>query len=364
MGVPAPAIKHSNWRFLLRQLTSDSRYRALASLSSRQLEMALAMPVAVARWIALFHPELKDLPQLNIVIAGAEVGFDAVDEGRWYQMIPTLLGASAQTVKVTLVGPHLNKSTRTGAPPVVRPWAVSASAARAWAPADKFVGTLGEYATQHGLANMHMVVLSHPGMDTHAGDWLAPGELEAPLKAGIPVAMLEYAAAELEQESWIFDLYGYSVLPQFDQNPFALEDEDAVLPSATAAILSEIGPYVPPPEFRPDPAREALHSEYVAWTQDMYREGYLVGDHDRGQLLDVPNLGEVVRVPAEFLVRIETGDVYVERENGELLRVTDLSVPAAMLKEFPDTTPLPFDRSLWVMRVAKYLENALQAESE
>lgn len=364
MGVPSPVTKHSNWRFLLRQLTSDTRYRALSALSSRQLETALAMPVAVARWIALFHPELKDLAQLNIVIAGAEVGFDAVDEGRWYQMIPALVGAPAQNVKVTLVGPHLNKSTRTGAPPVVRPWTVNANVVRTWAPADKFVGSLGEYATQRGLANTHLVVLSHPGLDTHAGDWLAPGELAAPLNAGVPVALFEYAAAELEEESWLFDLYGYSVLPQFEQNPFALKDEEAVLPSATAAILSEIGPYVPPPEFRPDPAREALHEEYIAWTQEMYQERYLVGDHDRGQLVDVPNLGEVVRVPAEFFVHIKTGDVYVERENGELLRATELSVPAAMLKDFPLSTRLPFDRSLWVMRVAKYLGNAVTALPE
>ena len=359
MGGPSPVTKHSNWRFLLRHLTSDSRYRALSSLSARQLEMALVMPAAIARWIALFHPELQDLPQLNILVAGAEVGPDCVDEGRWYQLIPALLGAPAQTVKVTLAGPHLNKSTRTGAPPVVPALKVSPNTVSTWTPAEKFVGTLGQYATQHGLANVHLVVLSHPGMDSHAGQWLAPGELEAPLNAGIPVAMLEYAAAELEEESWLFDLYGYSVLPHFDQNPFALKDEDAVLPSAVGAILSEIGPYVPPPEFRPDPAREALHSEYVAWAQELYQGRYLVNDGDRGQLIDVPNLGEVVRVPREFFVHMATGDVYVEGENGELLRATELSMPDDIRKEFPLDTRLPFERTLWVMRAAKYLEAAL-----
>ena len=350
-----PVTKHSSWRYLLRELTGKPQYRALASLTAQSLEMGLAMPATIARWIALFQPKLREQASLHVIVAGAEWGPDCVDEGRWYQMIPVLLGVPDMAVKVTLVGPNCNISTRAGAPPGLKPLSASASASKGWQPAAKFVGTLGDFVRYAGLTNVSLVLLSHPGLDTHAGRWLGAGELDAVLGTGVPVGLLHYSEAELEHESYIIDTYGYSLLPHFDRNPFALQTPGASLDSAQGAILSEMSAYLPADTFRPDPSRELLLADYELWTRTLNGEGYLVMDNERGGIANVPGLGEVVLVPKHLGIHLATGQAYVEQDNGRLALAQGLILPAEILREYPRKPRLPFERALWVMKASQHL---------
>lgn len=361
--VPSPTLMHSSWRHLLREITNHSQFRALSSNASSQLELALVMPAAIARWIERFRPELKSRQSLHIVVAGAEWGPDCVDDGRWYQMLPTLLGRPELAVKVTLVGPNIGATTRPGAPPThMLPVAsVSPSYTKKWAPAETFCGTLGQYLRERGTAGLDLAILSHPGFELHADQWLKTDEVGAVLTAKIPVGVFCYDIAEYEHEAWILNEHGYAVKGEPDRNPFRVDEPEAQVPSATCDMLWELESQVPASDAGPSAASIERLRAFAQWSGALVHHGYIPDDNERGQVLVVPGLGEMVAIPVHLWVSLATGAIFADQA-GELQALRAEPLPAEILAKFPRTSPFQFDRTLWVSEVSGYLRTVLDAE--
>ncbi|MDP3350809.1 MAG: hypothetical protein Q8S92_17595 [Hydrogenophaga sp.] len=102
----APVTRHKKPHYLLRELLSRSESSTLRGLSQELLGSLITAPASLARWIHSFHPELCKRPALHIVLMGV-AGMDGVDSGRWYSLLPWLLGNESLKVRVTLVGYEL-----------------------------------------------------------------------------------------------------------------------------------------------------------------------------------------------------------------------------------------------------------------
>jgi len=102
----SPILAAGDWGGLLETLSRSPDGAALAEASRSVAMGVLAAPAAVARWIAERAPGLMERSPLRLLIVGAE-RLDAVDRGRWYHLIPALLGVEGR-VDVTLVGERLH----------------------------------------------------------------------------------------------------------------------------------------------------------------------------------------------------------------------------------------------------------------
>lgn len=68
------------------------------------IQEILAGPALVAYWITRFAPSLVDRPELHLtVVSAVPDSFEATDRGRWYSLLPVLLGAPGLRVHVTVV---------------------------------------------------------------------------------------------------------------------------------------------------------------------------------------------------------------------------------------------------------------------
>ena len=105
--VPKPMIAEcTSWDELLGALLGQAPRVLSARIPHKVAQGVLAAPAAIARWIIECSPELVRRDVLEIMIVGAE-RLDAVDQGRWYQLIPLLVGAN-MLIRVTLVGDRLD----------------------------------------------------------------------------------------------------------------------------------------------------------------------------------------------------------------------------------------------------------------
>jgi len=357
----APIMRHSDWRFLLRDLKNRADFRSISSLTVGVAQTALAMPATVARWIELFKPALKDKPNLHIVIAGAEWGPDCVDDGRWYQLIPLFLGTEILKVKVTLLGPNCKQTTRIGAPTGQRLKPLSTGSLgwpliRDRAPVEVCEDTIGTYARDKGLFSVDLVVLSHPGFETHAADWLKQDELAVILTAGVPVAALAYDIAEYLHEIWILETFGYVVSNRAEHNPFSLVEEEALLPSAFGDTLWEILSPPPSPNFVPDPNRIAALKEFSLSSMELHAAGYFPRGMQQGTLITLPGLGELVYLLDEYFVAVNKKMLYRRVGGSRYEAIPHIELLPALIKAYPAQTTSLFERAMWAMKVAKSLQ--------
>lgn len=344
--------KHRTWRHLLRALLSQSALRGLNTYGAKDLQKALVIPVAVARWIAQFQPDLMDRPNLHLVIAGAEQGADSIAGGRWYQLIPALLGRPELKVKVSRVGPNaLGSTSAAGAQPTVQnemPWK---GMPEFWAPAPAYPVTIGQFAKEGRLEGVDLVVLPHPGLEFNRDQWLAHDELAAVLVAGIPVALLSYAADEFEMERWAAVAYGYAVAPQAEENPFSVAPDEAVgLPVAIAHTLwrIEAGPAVGTP---PDLKMQHTLSEYLAAADAWVTAGEGELLPEMGRLLDEGD--NLVFIPPVLGASLDTGELYLLEKAGPVRAPVQLS--ADLIAARPTLADLPFARMAWALQVCQAL---------
>jgi hypothetical protein len=73
------------------------------SAASRFLEPLLAGPALVADWVLQRKLPLTGTTLLNIAVVSPASGIEGLDNGRWYSLIPDLLGTPRVQVKVSLV---------------------------------------------------------------------------------------------------------------------------------------------------------------------------------------------------------------------------------------------------------------------
>jgi len=202
---------HADWDSLLVALRAHAP-ETFGDAADSVARAVLAAPCAIAWWIAKRAPELAQRDALSLLIVGAEAT-DAPDQGRWYQLLPTLLGATFET-RVTLVGLELETGFASQlaqrAPPV---------------PAAAFRTGLAAYLSERAHAAPDLAFAFHPGLQKHRG-WLADDGFPQLLTRAVPAVCVAYEADEYEMERWVVESYGYEADPAALTNPFFLDVSD------------------------------------------------------------------------------------------------------------------------------------------
>ena len=212
----SPILAAGDWGGLLETLSRSPDGAALAEASRSVAMGVLAAPAAVARWIAERAPGLMERSPLRLLIVGAE-RLDAVDRGRWYHLIPALLGVEGR-VDVTLVGERLHTDFD--------------SPLRAVAPgeaAQSFVGTLGAFLQVTDAPAPDLAFVFHPGFQKNRG-WLRDRSLSRLIAAGVPVVAVSYGVDEYEMDRWVVECHGFSVAETLLLNPFYVDLGEANVP--------------------------------------------------------------------------------------------------------------------------------------
>ena len=232
---------HADWDSILVALRTHAP-ETFGDATDTVARAVLAAPCAIAWWIAKRAPELARRDVLSLLIVGAEAA-DAPDEGRWYQLLPTLLGSAFET-RVSLVGLELEtgfSSQLVGRAPRV--------------PAASFRMGLAPYLSDPAHRAPDLAFAFHPGLQKHRG-WLAEEGFPQLLARGVPVVCAAYEADEHEMERWIVESYGFRADAVPLVNPFFLDVSDDDTDIRWGRALWRLHS-APPPGAQPDERRLA-----------------------------------------------------------------------------------------------------------
>jgi hypothetical protein len=333
----SPVAACSDWDSLLALLQAQPSGAALTAAPKKLLQAVLAAPVAVALWIAERAPQLARKSPLHVLVVGAEK-LDAVDQGRWYQLLPVLL-ATDLDVRVTLVGDRLD--------------AEACSPVRALAPripARLHEGSLASFLPAQGTGKQDLVFLFHPGFQKHRG-WLGDASLAALVAAGaLPVAVA-YGQDESEVDRWVARCHGYSTHAETLLNPFWLDFSDAESEVHWGRALWQFGGQVPGPGVQVDHVRLAqldqlsrmvMHSIALGNTP-LAPQGTLV-------TLNASNGASrrLIYLFDEYFLDPECSDVLALRAGG-LQRV--FTLPDTALADYPRSNARDLDRAVWAAAI-------------
>jgi hypothetical protein len=329
----APVATCSDWDSLLALLQAHPRGSMLAAAPKKLLQAVLAAPVAVALWIAERAPHLAARCPVHILVVGAEK-LDAVDQGRWYQLLPMLL-ATDLDVRVTLVGDRLD--------------ADASSRLRALAPripARLHAGSIASFLAGQGAAEPHLVFLFHPGFQKHRG-WLSDTSLAALVAAGAPPVAVAYGQDESEVDRWVAQCHGYSTRRETLLNPFALDFSDAHSQLQWGRALWQFADEPPDPGASVDDVRLArldqlsrmvMHSITLG-NAPLAPQGAMVA-------LDASNGArrQLIYIFDQYFLDPGCGGVFALRAGG-LQQVCTL--PATAIADHPGNDASDLERAVW-----------------
>ncbi len=222
----APVLRCTDWPQLVAALADCEGLRGLAAVRAGVAAAVLAAPAAVARSLAVRAPHFAMQAEWSLLIVGAE-SVDAVDEGRWYQAIPAMLGGSGR-VRVTLAGASLDTGFL--------------SAASAQAPAVQATGLRVDLAAAldaTAATTFDVAMVFQPGFQKYH-EWLDARGLARLLAGGTQVFGSSNAEDEYQMERWVLEAHGYRVAEPALQNPFYLELGDAQSSIRWGSVLWQI----------------------------------------------------------------------------------------------------------------------------
>ncbi len=221
----------ASWDALLGALLDHVPGTFIARVPRTVAQGVLAAPAAIARWIVERSPALGRRNVLEVLIVGAEK-LDAVDQGRWYQLIPLLIGADME-VRVTLVGDRLDAGFSSPA---------IADAPRA--AASCYRGSLAQFLTSSAARPYDLVFVFHPGLQKHRA-WLSDASIETVVAAGAPVVLVSYEQDESEIDRWVAECHGFSTTGDVLLNPLFLDLTVGSSVTRWGRALWRLGPAAP-----------------------------------------------------------------------------------------------------------------------
>lgn len=356
-----PASRHGSWRQLLRELTTNPRLRSLKAHKEAFLRTVLVAPVTLSRWIAEEQPQLLERSHLHIVIAGAAKGLDSIDQGRWYQYVPLLLGRPEMTVRVSLVGPELAAGTNHPSLRTERERAgiltsIASRAVETLPAADVTADTLAAWwaARTENEPVPDLCFAFHPAFEAFGGSWLSQQEgMGNLLMAGVPLGCASSGVEEFWQDHWLLRQYGGAIHGPARENPFSLERENLKFTGRWAALTWTMAPDLPLAGFLPN--KPELVRFYLA--MDMAKPGFSISGNAVfgfiGGIVPVQSqtTGEritLVGMPAGVLLCLESGQVLAQSPSGTFQLVERVDpVPLDYLKDFPGIEADPVERFIW-----------------
>jgi hypothetical protein len=352
-------VRAPDWNRMMDRLLAYPQLRFLRDLKRKPAMQAVLMPpVTLALWIRRFMPELADRSSVRIVIAGA-AELDGMHEGRWFQLVPYLLGRPQLQLDVTILYQNVSQYPAAVSGDWLRPVSARLDLAT------ESTATLGTWLAKNP-DNPDLLVLFHPGFEyaasggSHDGIapacmWLDESELPAALGRGIPVAVTAFEEIEFEQDRWPFDAYGIKAAPDTLQNPFVTDKPYALEtpPMGWGSFLWRIDPtsgFEPVPDTHP--VREANA-----------RLGAFASQYGRGRLVDLWNLGrpmtlrqyvggapaDVIMLDGQFAIDPDNGDILLVSEDAASVDEIDLPVKldADLVRRYPRNPAFLFERTVW-----------------
>lgn len=333
----APVLKHADWDKLIAELAARPG-SPLRSIGVTQLARAvLAAPAAIAHWIAAREPQLAAANRLRLLVIGAET-VDAVDEGRWYALLPLLAGARFD-VETTLVGETLDADFRSlGAP------AAPSRVARLRRM------SLAEFLRTPDAGDFDLAAVFHPGMQKNRG-WLEDGSLARILAAGTVLVGASYELEEAKVEAFVMACHGYGVAGEPLLNPFYLDLSHQQTEVHWGRALWKFAQQVPAPGHVPDRerldaldrlSRMVMHS-MLADSSPSFPPGAPIDlQSPTGARLTL------IHVFDRCCVHPESGTLYRLGESGDLLKIGTLG--AAELAAYP-RGGRELERALWAAQI-------------
>lgn len=326
-------VRHDDWAPLTAELrTVGGVPEAMPQGVTRAV---LAGPCAVAWWIAHRAPHLASRETLSLLIVGAETA-DAPDQGRWYQLLPTLLGAPSLHVTVTLVGLELDLAF--------------ASSAAAFAPHVAAHGSrtsLGHFLRARADAPFDLAFAFHPGLQKHRG-WLGSDAFPR-LIARTPLVCVAYGQDEYEMERWVVEAYGFGADSAALVNPFYLDVSDARTSIRWAHVLWSIDTAPAPDHSRDERRLEALDTLNRMVMHSMVRSQ-----------VNAPAFGTEVALVASDGTRrplVHVADNrFMDAISGQLLKLHEGSLEVvgsidADAASYPGAAASELERALWAAQL-------------
>jgi len=338
-----PVLQHQSWRHLLRWLGRDL-YRSLDGIARKDLTVRVASVVTLARWIGRQKITPKRPDRLRVAIVGAEE-VDTFDGGKWYGLLPRLLGASWEP-EVSFVGPKL-KLSGSRFPPL-GPDSVGPVIVR------EHRGTLHDRWGDLDPGSLDLAMLFQPGFENHR-EWFSQDDLRLVVGSGIPMGVTSYGRDEYYIDRAVLGAYGFSDQGGAEENPFFVEmGHENVRWGHT---LWQLGKAAPAEGFRADRTRlESLGrlSRALSW---WHRIGFVSRPLEFGSEHELAMPG---RRKARLIYLM--GDLFVQPGTGELLRnhkgewqSLPLRVPQEMLRRRPVPEDESLEGALWAAEVFEHL---------
>jgi hypothetical protein len=299
-------------------------------------------PIGMAFSLASLCPDLLKRPSLRLLVLGAEL----MEASSLYELIPLFLGHPALSLDVTLVGPSLPDLPLSGL-----------FGHRSVVP-HCFVGSAADFLAAHPDSSFDVVFLPHPGLESHAREWLEGDEdvFASFLSQGVPVLGCSYARDEAAVDAEVFSLFGFSVSDAI-QNPLSFGGRGAALAQLFSCVWQLVAKGKALPADLLDTrlslierAREIL-GPYSSTPDFVSQAG---GDMEAMGSLVLLKSGSGQRRPYFRLVRgfvvNADGDVY-RRLGDSLVGSCEASLPARLVRNAPKESSSYVQRMLWAAAV-------------
>lgn len=335
----ARPIDADDWPVLLDAVRRARIAGSDKDVSDRHLMGVLAAPAAVAFWMSRVCPCLLEKPALELLVVGA-AAVDAVDQGRWYDVIHALAGAPGH-VTARLVGEELEGRF---ASPLAR------MAPNMAAQLD--VMPLDAWLKSYPSACPDVAVIFHPGFQKNRS-WLEDGSLAALLERGVHVMVASFEHDEYEMDSWVAESYGLAASPDVAMNPFFLDIGTPQSPARWARALWSLrrGETLAPPATA---MRMAALDELTAMSMHSHL-------HTSMAVPPPGFLTQLTRPDGVGLSYIHVFDgFFADPTGGELWRLTDDGrltgagrLPPSELASYPRNAVRNIDRAVWAAGVKR-----------
>lgn len=359
---------HNDWRYLLRDFLRTPQGRPFASGSKEALNVTLAPVAALSLWIDEFAPALKEKAKLDIVIAGAAHGMDTLDEGRWYQLLPTFLGRPDMDVSVDLVGKGLDSKVAevfsgNAFPLAPKKSELATKVTHIAAPA-RFSATLGEYMNLRAdRPAPDLVFVFHPGFVMNSNSWIVDGDLRSALSKGAYIGFASYGEEEHMEEVWILASHGYKADAKVVQNRFAANLHNQVLPSAFAHTMWRLDDVLPEEDAPISEENLSKIKLFDGWMYEAGQKGVTLPFLKAFGGMTKTKHGDFIILPNMKLIDKASGAV-CEPSNAEKFNALGLTIESDQLETYPEDSPFDFDRAYWAINVAAWVEENLSGMAE
>lgn len=344
--------RHKYWKYLHRDLESHSRLSFLTYETKAIQKAVLTAPIAISQYLLHLAPGLCSLDTLHILVVGCE-WFDAVDDGRWYQVIPDLCEKSFR-VEATLIGPDILQESQL----VTR---LNKAASLRYAPATIHRGRLEELNLD--LSSFDLIVLFQPGFDFHHQEWMN-GAFKTLVAAGKPIMATSWHKDEFAVDKKFLTAYGYKIGESIDNPLFHQDDDNTEKFMQWGRYIWQIIPELPPADFKVDAAALDQIDMISRMGGDSIKRGMIAAAFDYCERVEAQDANgkerTIVHITDHHFVDLGNREIIFLSPDGEGAPI-DAQLTESEMASMPDQDAPLIERIEWGAAIKKRLLEATPA---